>query len=277
MTIESTDNTKRQRFARTRAYRLLGSLLTLSGVLLGVALCVQIWADAVHARAAETAIEIAMAQTATAEALSVQATATAAAWPPLPLAQPIAFPLAAGERPKVVASPTPAPTREPLRPPAVRLEVPSIDLDSPIVETKPVSYTTWQGELRWKWPVADYAVGQLSNSARPGAGRNIVLAGHNNMRGQVFRRLPEVEPGDVIVLRTALAAHRYEVVEKRFVTYRADPEMGERIIQSYFAPGNGERLTLQSCWPYWNGADRILVVAEPVVEPLVEEEVSQPQ
>ncbi len=273
MTTESTHNTKRQRFARTRAYRLLGTLLTLSGVLLGVALCVQIWADVVQARAVETAgVEATVA-----DAEAAAATAEVASWPPLPRTQPIAFPLATSAQPTTAAAaaapPTTAPTPVPLRPLAVRLEVPSIDVDSPIVETKPVSYTTWQGEERWEWPVADYAVGQLSSSGRPGAGRNIVLAGHNNTRGQVFRRLPDVEVGDVLTLHTALATHRYEVVEKRFVTYRTDREEGERIIQRYFQPGSSERVTLQSCWPYWNSADRILVVAEP----LAEETASQPR
>ncbi len=273
MTTESTDNTKRQRFARTRAYRLLGTLLTLSGVLLGVALCVQIWADVVQARA----VEIAVVEATVADAAAAAATAEVESWPQLPQSQPIARPLATGAQPTAAAPPMPAPTPVPLRPLAVRLEVPSIDLDSPIVETEPVSYTTWQGEERWEWPVADYAVGQLSTSGRPGAGRNIVLAGHNNMRGQVFRRLPEVEVGDVLTLHTALAAHRYEVVEKRFVTYRADREEGERIIQRYFRPGSSERVTLQSCWPYWNSTDRVLVVAEPLAKEATEETASQPQ
>ncbi len=64
------------------------------------------------------------------------------------------------------------------------ITIPKIDLDSRVLEVGKV-----RAEGTTTWEVADYAVGHHEGSGVPGGGTNIVLSGHNNINGEVFRRL----------------------------------------------------------------------------------------
>jgi sortase A len=147
--------------------------------------------------------------------------------------------------------------------PPTHIQIPAIRLDAAIVPVSPFSSTTRSGEIRWTWGAADYAVGHLDRTATPGAGGNIVLAGHNNIKGEVFRDLSRLELGDAITVATSAGIHLYVVTEVTIVPYRKDPVAGEATLQRYMADTTAERLTLLSCYPYWTNADRIVVVAAP--------------
>ncbi len=149
--------------------------------------------------------------------------------------------------------------------PPLRIEIPAIGLDSPVVPVSPISTTTRSGSIIWAWDTADYAVGHLDQSAVPGAG-NVVLAGHNNTKGEVFRYLPDLSIGDIITVYTSEKAHSYRVDEITIVPYRRNPTAGEAILQTYLASTNHEQLILISCYPYVTNADRIVVVASPLPE-----------
>lgn len=155
-------------------------------------------------------------------------------------------------------------------PPAVgepnRIVIPSIGLDAPIED---VGWTVIErGDQRYtEWETADNAAGRHINSARPGEAGNVVLSGHHNTKGEVFRRISdlEVQPGDAIYL--------YDDQGQRF-TYIVDEvtdppllEVGateeQRIANArYILPTNDARVTLVTCWPYWTNTHRVIVVGK---------------
>jgi sortase A len=143
------------------------------------------------------------------------------------------------------------------------IQIPAIRLDATIVPVSPVSSTTRSGEIRWTWGTAEYAVGHLDRTATPGAGGNVVLAGHNNTKGEVFRDLSRLKVGDAITVTTRSGLHPYMVAEVTIIPYRKDPVAGEATLQRYMEDAIEERLTLLSCYPYWTNADRVVVVAKP--------------
>lgn len=148
--------------------------------------------------------------------------------------------------------------------PPNRLVIPAIDLDTAFVDIG------WEiverGSRRYtEWQTADNAAGRHINSARPGEQGNVVLSGHHNTKGEVFRRISEQDlaVGDMIYLYDAQGQrHAYEVIE---VTEPL-PEVGasdeQRLANArYIQPTNDGRVTLVTCWPYWANTHRIVVVA----------------
>lgn len=173
---------------------------------------------------------------------------------PLPTAVPTSTP---------TPIPTATPTPEPQLP--IRIEIPKIAVNHPIVETV-LQEVNWNGQPSWLWPVPLYAVGHRESSARPGEKGNMILSGHNNMGSAVFVSLASLMPGDEIILYTADQTHRYQVEfsEKIRWTWATEEEL-----ERHFDLGSNtadERLTLISCWPYATFTHRIYVVAKPVSE-----------
>ena len=81
-----------------------------------------------------------------------------------------------------------------------RLVVPSIKLDTPVVELGWSTKKDAAGAVFSEWDVADYAAGWHKNSSLPEEPGNIVLSGHNNIRGAVFRELDQLKRGDELSL-----------------------------------------------------------------------------
>jgi len=138
--------------------------------------------------------------------------------------------------------------------------IPAIGLDAPVV---PVGWTmTEDGPV---WDVADYAVSWHNTSAYPGHVGNIVLSGHHNIKGKVFRYLIDLEPGDEITLYVGETAYHYVVAEKHLLEEKGMPEEVRRSNAQWIAPTNDERLTLVTCWPYTSNTHRLIIVAKPAV------------
>ena len=79
--------------------------------------------------------------------------------------------------------------------------IPKINLEAPIVDVgwKVVD----RGNRRFtEWETADDAAGRHINSAKPGEQGNVVLSGHHNTKGEVFRAISEgkLAVGDFIYL-----------------------------------------------------------------------------
>jgi sortase A len=143
-----------------------------------------------------------------------------------------------------------------------RLVIPSINLDSKVIETR---WRTVQqnGKTVNLWNVADYAVGFHFNSALPGAVGNTVMAGHNNIRGQVFRNLNNTKLGDEIFVFVGTEGYRYIVTEKHLIK-EAGATLAEKLQNvNFIGPTDDVRLTLVSCWPYTSNTHRIIVIAKP--------------
>ncbi|GAC1550008.1 MAG: sortase [Herpetosiphon sp.] len=98
----------------------------------------------------------------------------------------------------LVPTATPAPVKDV---PATNVRIPSIDLDSRIVEVF-LDHGNWQ--------VAEFAVGHLYGTGAPGHG-NLVLAGHKGIRGAVFRQLERVHVGDDIWIDAGGQKFHYRV------------------------------------------------------------------
>lgn len=159
-------------------------------------------------------------------------------------------------------TPTPTPTPEPEPMPAVRIIIPKIKVNEKVVEIR-LKKMGKGDNTRYVWNTAKYAVGHRSNSAHPGETGNIVLSGHNNVYGEVFRRLNQLEPGDRIYLYTLDEEFVYVVHEKALVRAVGATAEDEAKHARYTARTPDETLTLTSCWPYATYTHRIYVVAKP--------------
>jgi len=147
----------------------------------------------------------------------------------------------------------------------VRIRISKIGLDVPIVE---VGAREVEQDGRWiiAWETADSAAGHLAGTAKPGAPGNVVLSGHNNIRGQVFRHLDRLIPGDEVELVGENGERfRYVVREAVIVPEVGEPDAVRDENARYLLPTQDERLTLISCWPYWTNTHRVIVVAWPTV------------
>jgi len=129
--------------------------------------------------------------------------------------------------------PTPAPNQ------AVRIQIPAISVDAPVV----------QGD---GWEQLKKGVGQYIGSAQPGQDGNVVLSAHNDVYGELFRYLDRLAPGDQVILYTQSRQFVY-VVDR---TVLVEPTAVE-VMASTGSP----TVTLISCYPYLVNDQRIVVFA----------------
>jgi len=184
---------------------------------------------------------------------------------PAATATPIADDMPRGRR---LPTPTPSPTaKAPAAAAAMsgaptRLLIPSIGVDTKVI---PLGWqaVTRNGQTALEWEVADYAAGWHKNSARPGEVGNIVLSGHNNIKGMVFRRLAEVNIGDTIELKVGDQVFAYTVVDRFIVKEKGEPLAVRQANARWIGPFADTRLTLVSCWPFTNNTHRVIVIAKP--------------
>jgi sortase A len=132
-----------------------------------------------------------------------------------------------------VPIPTPAPEH------AIRIQIPAINVDAPIVQG------TGDEQLK-------KGVGQFIGSANPGDKNNVVLSAHNDIFGEIFRDLDLLQRGDQIIVYTS----------QRSYTYIVDgSEVVEPTRVEVMAPTNKAVVTLISCYPYRIDNKRIVVTA----------------
>jgi sortase A len=192
----------------------------------------------------------------------VTASAEAGYWGPT---SPPASPTPTKVLPTPIPTPTPSPTPVPPDPePPVRVVAEAIGLDAPVVPM------TWemvdaQGTMVSKWVVPADAAGWHVNSAMPGQQENVVLSGHHNIEGKVFRYVVDLEMGDRIVLTAGENTYEYIVSEKYILKEAGMPLKVRQKNAQWIMPTGDERLTLVTCWPYeWPGnSHRVIVVARP--------------
>ncbi|MCB0210462.1 MAG: sortase [Anaerolineae bacterium] len=185
--------------------------------------------------------------------------------PPVEAAVEVPAPVAPDEVPPAPATPS---TTDGIR--LNRIVAESIGLDAEVVE---VGWTpvVENGVTSNVWVVADYAAGWHKNSALPGQGGNVVLSGHHNIKGEIFRYIVDIEPGATITLYDQEGhVFNYFVEDKFIVKDKGEPEAVRRENAKWIGPFNEERLTLVTCWPYSNNTHRVIVIAKPLVsEPQV--------
>ena len=129
--------------------------------------------------------------------------------------------------------PTPGPEQ------AVRIQIPAIHVDAPVV----------QGD---GWEQLKKGVGQHIGTFNPGEEGNIVLSAHNDIFGEIFRDLDKLQPGDIITLFTSQRTYTYVITSSKIV----EPTQVE-----VMAPTTTATLTLVSCYPYRVDDMRIAIIA----------------
>lgn len=204
------------------------------------------------------------------------ATATATPWatatPDLnawPILRPRASATPADDRPPLRFPSSATATPTPVSGPPDRLIIPSIDLNAPVV---PIGWYVLEqgGQSQIVWQVADNAVSWHKTSAYPGQGGNVVLNGHHNIKGEVFRYLVDVEVGDRVLVYVGDQVFYYAVEQKMILKEKGEPLEVRMQNASWILPTDDERLTMVTCWPYTNNTHRLVVVARPVPPPPTE-------
>lgn len=132
------------------------------------------------------------------------------------------------------AVPTPGPSQ------ARRIVIPAIDVDAKIVQG--------DGEEQLKQGVAQHL--GTPDPAQPG---NMVFSAHDDIYGEIFRRLDELSPGDEVQIYTASQVFTYIITHTRIV---------EPTDVNVMAPTAHPSLTLISCYPYMIDNKRIVVFAD---------------
>lgn len=129
--------------------------------------------------------------------------------------------------------PTPAPNQ------AVRLQIPALNIDAPII----------QGD---GWEQLKKGVGQWIGSPPPGQDGNVVLSAHNDVYGEIFRYLDRLSPGDQVIVYTQQRQYVY-IVDRTVIVEPTAVEV--------MAPTGSPTVTLISCYPYLVNDKRIVVFA----------------
>ena len=142
--------------------------------------------------------------------------------------------LVEGEAPPAVPIPTPGPEAP------TRIVVPAIDVDALVV----AGDTPDQLKL---------GVGHHLGSANPGERGNMVLSAHDDIYGEIFRRLPDLELGDEVIVYAGEQPYHYTVTAKQIV---------EPTDVHVMAVTSRPVATLISCYPYRVDTHRIVVIAE---------------
>jgi len=148
--------------------------------------------------------------------------------------------------------------------PPTRILAPSIGLDVKVVEMGWRAVRSPNGLVSSEWLVPAQAAGWHKNSAYPGYPGNTVLSGHNNIDGEVFRYISELQSGDEIILFAGDTSYRYQVEQRLILREQGVPLTTRLKNARWIAPTNDIRLTLVSCWPYTGNTHRVIVVAKPV-------------
>jgi len=129
--------------------------------------------------------------------------------------------------------PTPGPQQ------AVRIQIPTIGVDAPVV----------QGD---SWEQLKKGVAQHIGSGDPGQLGNVVLSAHNDVFGELFRDLDRLQAGDQVILFTMQRQYVYVVTGSQIVAPTQVDVM---------SPTHEPTVTLISCYPYMVDNKRIVVFA----------------
>jgi sortase A len=132
----------------------------------------------------------------------------------------------------------PPPTSGPQSP--TRIVVAAIGVDWPIVP----------GD---GWEQLKLGVGHHPGSANPGERGNMVLSGHNDVFGEVFKDLEALKNGDEVHVFAGGKLFKYEVRAKRIVS----PEE-----LTVLQPTRESVVTLITCHPYRVDTHRLVVIAQ---------------
>lgn len=203
--------------------------------------------------------------------------------PAPPTVQPAVSPPTATVRPPAVTQPGADLTVTPVVAAAapVRLVVADLKIDAKVVSMGWAVVQTANGP-RSEWVIPKNEAGHHINSALLGQQGNVVISGHNNIYGQVFKPISFAWDDDKRI-KVDDFADRSEILNGRRVqlfdaagnvyTYTISEfyrlkdtgvSFEQRLANGRFMdPTEDARLTLITCWPPTNNTHRLVVIAKP--------------
>ncbi len=147
--------------------------------------------------------------------------------------------------------------------PPVRLVIPSVRIDSPVVPVTWNMIPSKNGGSKSEWQVANYAVGHHYGSANPGEVGNVVMSGHVDYKGQVFKDLHLANKGDEVIVYTEKGQYLYVITDMVLVLEDGAPPEAKARNAAYMNPTPDQTLTMITCWPYGIDDHRLIAIAKP--------------
>ena len=212
------------------------------------------------------------------EPAPTQPAVTATAEPPLPTATSAPAEAAAASTPAATAVPpaTPVPASAP-----VRLVIPDLKMDVPVVEMSWRVVQTADGP-RSDWVIPKNEAGHHINSALLGDESNVVISGHNNIYGEVFKPISFAwdnaarvqvdsftDQSDILNGRTIelfdAAGQQFKYTIAGFYRLKDTGVSAEQRIANgrFMDPTDQAQVTIITCWPPTSNTHRLVVVAVP--------------
>lgn len=220
----------------------------------------------------------------TATPMAPATTATAAPPSPEPLV-PTATPVPAEAEVATVSAPTATtvPAATPVLASApVRLTIPDLKIDVPVVEMGWRVVQTADGP-RSDWVIPKNEAGHHINSALLGDEGNVVISGHNNIYGEVFKPISFAwdnasrvqvdsftDQSDILNGRTVelfdAAGQEFKYTIAAFYRLKDTSVSAEQRIANgrFMEPTDQAQVTIITCWPPTSNTHRLVVVAVPV-------------
>jgi len=145
-----------------------------------------------------------------------------------------------------------------------RLTIPKLGIDAPVSRVQLYSREQ-DGQTYYQWQVPrSYEIGWHETSALLGTNGNTVLNGHNNIYGQIFRDLIDLEIGEEIIVYDDVRPYTYQVTQREIMPENGQPLEVRLENAKWIKPTSDERLTLVTCWPFTTNSHRLVVIAKPV-------------
>lgn len=141
------------------------------------------------------------------------------------------------------------------------LEIPAIHLSTAVEAMGWHRAVGVDGVAYSQWDDVRYAAGWHKNSAQPGDQGNVVLSGHNNRFGAVFRDIWRLEAGQVIYLSANGTRHAYVVERVNIEPERKATAAQQAQNAAFMRQYDDARLTLITCWPPNSNTHRVFVQA----------------
>jgi sortase A len=147
--------------------------------------------------------------------------------------------------------------------PPTKIQIPSVGINTGIVPVGWEMLPGKDGQKSSQWKVAEFAAGHHQGTANPGQVGNVVISGHVDWKGEVFRDLHNVQRGAEIHLYTDEREFLYIVQDVVLVLEDGATEVQKLQNARYMDPTPDQRLTLITCYPYGIDDHRLIVIAKP--------------
>ncbi len=144
-----------------------------------------------------------------------------------------------------------------------RILIPAIKLDAPVVVSD-FNFTNVDGETFGQWQApSKFAAGWHPDSALLGSVGNTVINGHHNADGEVFGKLVDLKPGDIVYVYSGDKQFSYIIANRMILAERYMDAETRLNNARWLARSDDERLTLVTCWPKTSNTHRLILVARP--------------